>query len=325
MESLLTSWQLVTATLSRDFDVLSLLLPLLSQVFARVQASTVRSAPAASQGGGAISDTAASFLGMDSAKETGVGVESVKELHAYYEPVYVDILLALAEQLVVATRSGIAVTFLQSVWQWLASLTAARANPAQAALQLKYDMARKAAGPSLGGGGLLVPTVGVPAASGPEGGADSGNAFDEHAGRALLQSLVRMSLLAQQSQHLHVASVRPALGTPRPPECSMVRAHRAISHSVETIVLTSNVPLFVDLQVMQNLHLSSLWHLADNVRSDHAPRCVHNAVLTAPSISPSYHRSRFATAWPWRPARALRATDTTTNTSTALPPTPRPC
>lgn len=192
-ESLLSSWQLIITTLSGQFDILSTLMSLLSQYFARVQASILvapPSKPAASAAKG-------NFL--DFGEVSSGGAADVTEIGIFYQPVYVDVLIALSEQLVTATRSGIAVTFLQSVWKWLATLTSARVHKQQAALQAKKDLAAQAAGNSA-----------FPASDAPK---TVIIAHALHADKVLLQSIARMTVVAQQ-HHLHSVSVPALMGCP---------------------------------------------------------------------------------------------------------------
>jgi hypothetical protein len=215
IDSLLVSCQLITTTLSRDYDIQSLLQPLLSQLLARVQASTVQpAAPHSSPSHG----TSTIFEHSDALAPA----ETVSELNVHYEPIYVDALLTLAEQLVAATRSGIALSFLQSVWQWVASLTAAKAHVQQGALQLKYDMAQKAAASAAANTLLLISRSRSRSSTRDSAGGQAVPAFDEHAGRALLQSLLRMCVFGQHAQHLHIATAPATFGTPGPAETCKV-------------------------------------------------------------------------------------------------------
>jgi hypothetical protein len=214
-DSLLTSSQLIITTLARDFDILSFLLPVLSQLFARVQASTASQKPEPVQA--QLTSTAASFLDMS---DTTTAAAAVTEVHVHYQPVYVDVLLTMAEQFVAATRCGMAVTFLQSVWKWLGAFTSARMHPQQVALQQKRDLAAQSAA-ALGSNGLLLPTTGGATESGTASDASKDAPYQPHADRALLQSIVRMTLLAQQ-EHAHISTAPTVLGTSSPVEGSRV-------------------------------------------------------------------------------------------------------
>jgi len=243
-ESLVSSWQLVTATLSRDFDVLSLLMPLLAELFARVQASVLVPMTGASGRSNAPTPSAsyANFLELG---EVGTGPAAVPEVGIYYQPVYVDLLLVLAEQLVTVTKSGVAVSFLQSVWKWLQALTTIKQHKQQAATQLKRDLqSKQLVPPSFGvSSGFLFPsnlTAIAPLATAEADRSDDAPASHEaHADKALLESIARVTVFAQSGQHLHSISVPEVAGT-SPAEAA---------------------------RVMQNLHTTGMWHLVDNVSS----------------------------------------------------------
>jgi hypothetical protein len=211
-DSLLISSQLIITTLARDFDILSFMLPVLSQLFARVQASTASQKPEPVQA--QLTSTAASFLDLS---DTATAAAAVTEVHVHYQPVYVDILLTMAEQFVAATRCGMAVTFLQSIWKWLGAFTTARTHPQQAALQQKRDLAAQSAN-ALGSNGLLLPTS---AGAAPMTDVTADAPYQQHADRALLQSIVRMTLLAQQ-EHARISTAPTVLGTSSPVEGSRV-------------------------------------------------------------------------------------------------------
>lgn len=245
-ESLLSSWQLITTTLSRDFDLLSLLLPLLQEYFSRVQASML--VPVYPNGANSAAPTPsssyASFLELG---EVGAGPAAIPEVGIHYQPMYVDVLVALAEQLVMVTRSGAAVSFLLSVWKWLQAFTTVKQHKQQAAMQLKKDLRSKQLS-AVGFGAnsstsLLFPSnlasispLATAQAEVPI--EDSVVAHEAHADQVLLQSVARMTVYTQQQQHLHSASVPQVVGT-----SAIEAAH-----------------------VMQNMYASGLWHLVDNVR-----------------------------------------------------------
>lgn len=244
-ESLVSSWQLITATLSRDFDVLPLLMPLLTELFARVQASMLVPMAAASNRSNAPTPSAsyANFLELG---EVGAGPAAVPEVGIHYQPVYVDLLLVLAEQLVTVTRSGIAVSFLQSVWKWLQAFTSVRQHKQQAATQLKRDLRSKQLAPAgLGfgaGSSLLFPSnlaaIAPLATAAVESSGDEHVSHESHADKALLESIARVTVQAQSHQHLHSVAAPEVAGT------SAVEAVR----------------------VMQNLYTAGMWYLVDNVR-----------------------------------------------------------
>jgi hypothetical protein len=185
----------------------------LSQLFARVQASTASQKPEPSKT--TLTSTAASFLDLSDDTTTA---SAVTEVHVHYQPVYVDVLLSMAEQFVAATRCGMAVTFLQSVWKWLGAFTSARTHPQQAALQQKRDLAAQNAA-AVGSNGLLIPMTGAALSTAGDAAVDA--PYQQHADRALLQSIVRMTLLAQQ-EHAHIATAPTVLGTSSPVEGSRV-------------------------------------------------------------------------------------------------------
>lgn len=163
------------------------------------------------------------------------------EVGLHYSPVYVDVLLTLSEELVRITRSGIAVTFLHSVWKWLQLFTSCKQHKQQAAMQLKRDLRNKqfTSSPSSHIGafnsGVFPSTLPALATGGVE--KDVHISHESHADRALLTSIARMTVYAQQ-YHLHSASVQDIVGT---------AADEAA-------------------RVMQNLYMSGMWHLVDNVR-----------------------------------------------------------
>jgi len=236
----------MTTTLSKDFDLLSLLLPLLHELFARVQASML--VPMHPHGGNSAAPTPiSSYTHFLELGEVGTGPATIPEVGIHYQPVYVDILVALTEQLVLVTRSGIAVSFLQTVWKWLQAFTTAKQHKQQAELQLKKELRSKqlasADFSANSTASLLFPSnltsmaplatvqVEAPAESVVE-------AHETHADQVLLQSVARMTVYAQHQQHLHAASVPQVVG----------------SSPVEAA------------HVMQNMYTSGLWHLVDNVR-----------------------------------------------------------
>ena len=165
------------------------------------------------------------------------------EVGLHYSPVYVDVLLTLSEELVRITRSGIAVTFLHSVWKWLQLFTSCKQHKQQAAMQLKRDLRNKQfSSPSSHIGAFnsgvfpsTLPALAALTTGGVE--KDVHISHESHADRALLTSIARMTVYAQQ-YHLHSASVQDIVGT---------AADEAA-------------------RVMQNLYMSGMWHLVDNVR-----------------------------------------------------------
>lgn len=238
----MSSWQLITATLSRDFDVLPLLMPLLTELFTRVQASVL--VPMAGANGRSNAPTpSASYANFLELGEVGAGPAAVPEVGIYYQPVYVDVLLVLSEQLVTVTKSGVAVSFLQSVWKWLQAFTTVKQHKHQAATQLKRDLrSKQLAPPSFGvSSGLLFPSnlaAIAPLATVEADRSDEVTASHEaHADKALLESIARVTVLAQSGQHLHSAAAPEVAGT-SPAEAA---------------------------RVMQNLYTSGMWHLVDNV------------------------------------------------------------
>lgn len=205
-ESLLSSWQLIVSTLSSSFDILDMLMPLLTQYFARVQASLLVG-PAAATAVKAAKTGDANF--MDFSELPSGASEAVVEIAVHYQPVYVDVLIALTEQLVTATRSSVAVAFLQDVWKWLATFTSSRAHPQQAVVQAKKDLAVQNA-------------TAIPVSSEDVEPPKIATVTHEiHANMVLLQSIARMTVVAQQ-HHLHTASVPVILGTSSPEDAAKV-------------------------------------------------------------------------------------------------------
>lgn len=239
-ESLVSSWQLIATTLSRDFDVLSLLLPLLTELFSRVQASMLVSS-ASVDGRSAAPTPSASYASFLELGEVGAGPAAVPEVGIYYQSVYVDVLLVLAEQLVLTTKSGIATAFLQSVWKWLQAFTSFKQHKQQAATQLKRDLRSKQLAPPVAGAGssLLFPSnlAAIAPLATEVAPKDVHVSHEAHADKALLESIARMTVMAQRQQHLHAASVTEAVGS-TPAEAA---------------------------RVLQNLYISGMWHLVDNV------------------------------------------------------------
>jgi hypothetical protein len=176
-------------SLGARLDVQELLLPLLTELFERVQASTLRCSDA----------------GADPAT-------SLERVEVRYCPVYVDTLMALAEKLVLLVRSGTAVTALQAIWQWLTLFTSARAHRDQAgAAALSQMHSRAAAMDDL----LSIDAEPEPAPAPVTGtGAlrEEGRlAHEAHADAAVLQSVLRAIVLSRQEPFAGSANSVPAL------------------------------------------------------------------------------------------------------------------
>ena len=228
-DSLLTSWHLICSTLNSQFDVQTLLLPLLTQYFARVKASILvqrnattnvnASAPASVARSPSISGS--DFIDFGPSNTGGNG--GVPEVTVHYHPIYVDVLITLTEQLVSITRSGAAVSFMHTVWQWLGTLTSIRANPQQQVLQRKRDLELGAVGAAPSLVPLLSPSGNISTAASLTANGDAMQVqHQKHADSALLQSISRMTIMAQQQQHVY-ANGSCALGVASQTDAAAVR------------------------------------------------------------------------------------------------------
>jgi hypothetical protein len=241
-ESLLTCWQVVISTLGSRYDAQMLLLPLLAQLFQRVQASVVVPCAPASAATktdtGAKNENAHNFLDLMPAEASGaeevaagvgVSVKAAERFEVHYQPVYLEVLVSLTEQLVAATSSGASVAFLHNVWRWLGTLTSIRANKQQAAVQLQIELAQKNAAAaataaasttaplslldsfSLASGGDTSLMGGVVGSS-VGGSSGAGQPYEKHADFLLFQSISRVLALTQRHPHLQFACSPPPVG-----------------------------------------------------------------------------------------------------------------
>ena len=211
------------STMAQDFDVVQLLMPLLTQLFERVQASVTVCAPviAVASRNNTIPSTPTSLL--DLGEVTPRPLATPTEVLLYYQPVYIDVLIALTEKLVTATCSGIAIAFLQSVWQWLSTFTTIKKHPLQTATQLKRDIMH-AESANNGHNSLLIPVIAAPTHSHSSTANSTADRVDSelHADKTLLLSITRMTIYAQQCMSLHSTTASLNMGTPSHREVAQV-------------------------------------------------------------------------------------------------------
>lgn len=240
-ETMLSSWTLMKETLARDFDILPFLLPLLHEYFSRVRASLVVEGSNFSalnteyepkvgfgyKGFDAVDpDTnisASTFASSSTSTSTSTSV--IPQLLLHYEPVYVDLLLSLAEQMVFTTFSQESVLLLQTVWQWLGAFTSARVHPDQGTLQNEYETAVKTAQqdttPSKAVDSLLLPTTDLllttsMLSADERAGvsvSEQRKLYEMHANKALLESITRTCMEAQSLPGAYGVGIRKSPGT----------------------------------------------------------------------------------------------------------------
>lgn len=206
-ETLINSWTLVKETLARDFDPQIFLLPLLKEYFARVRASMVAAGPNVNNPSCIVYDPKMGFGYKGFQQAANPSTSAIPQIYLHYEPVYIDLLLALSERTLFSTFSNESVVLLKSVWRWLGAFTSPRVHPEQSAMQREHNKLFETAQSTVTNntGSLLLPTIDQLLSTSTPAVDSSSNTpkHEVHADKALLESIVRTCLEAQRTPSFH--------------------------------------------------------------------------------------------------------------------------